>query len=205
MSSLCAKLQANQNMAMCGQFNAGIEADLFLIDLRDVSSRTIVDNVLTGLTLKEGCYAYRYRGKRNAYDASFSLKDGQFVNGFTHNVACRTFVKSQALKDAMNALQYSRVMVVVKNKDRHHEDMLYEVYGFTNGLQMSEIDYTGNEQDGWLASFTLSSTDEAAESQAPVTFYNTDEQTTFLLLLALTQLEWFTLNISKLNSNMKLG
>lgn len=205
MSSLCAKLQANHNLAMCGQFNAGIEADLFLIDVRDIESRTLAGDVLTGLTLKSGSYAVRYRGKRNAYDASFAMKDGQFVNGFVHNVTCRTFVKSQDLKDAMNTLQYSRVLVVVKNKDRHHEDMLYEVYGSTNGLQMSEIDYTGNEQDGWLASFTLSSTDEAAESQAPVTFYNTDEQTTFLLLLALTQLEWFTLNISKLNSNMKLG
>jgi hypothetical protein len=39
----------------------------------------------------------------------------------------------------------------------------------------------------------------------PVTFYNTDPETTFLLLLALTQLEWFTLGISTLGSNMKLG
>lgn len=105
----------------------------------------------------------------------------------------------------MNALSYSRVMVVVRNKDSHDMTMKYEVYGFTNGLQMSEIDYTGNEQDGWLASFTLATTDDAPENQAPVTFYNTDPQTTYLLLLALTQLEWFTLNISKLDSNMKLG
>lgn len=192
-------------MARCGQFNAGIEADLFLIDLRDIDSRTVVDNVLTGLTLKSGCYAVRYQGKRNAYDAAFQLHSGQFINGFAHNVTCRAFVKSQALKDHMNALSYSRVMVVVRNKDSHDMTMKYEVYGFTNGLQMSEIDYTGNEQDGWLASFTLATTDDAPENQAPVTFYNTDPQTTYLLLLALTQLEWFTLNISKLDSNMKLG
>jgi len=202
---ICSKIQTNHNMARCGQFNAGIEADLFLIDLRDIDSRTVVDNVLTGLTLKSDCYAVRYQGKRNAYDASFQLHSGQFINGFAHNITCRTFVKSQALKDHMNALSYSRVMVVVRNKDSHDMTMKYEVYGFTNGLQMSEIDYTGNEQDGWLASFTLSTTDDAPENQAPVTFYNTDPQTTYLLLLALTQLEWFTLNISKLDSNMKLG
>ena len=203
--SNCSKLINNQNMARCGQFNPGIEPDLILIDLRDIESRTVVDGVLTGLTLKEDCYAVRYQGRRNAYDASYQMQKGSFNNSFLHSITCRTFVRSQAVKCHMNRLPFSRVLVVVRNKDSHDMTMKYEVYGYENGLRMSEIDYTGNADEGWLASFMLSSTEDAYESAMPVTFYNTDPETTFLLLLALTQLEWFTLGISTLGSNMKIG
>lgn len=200
----CNKITRTHLLARCGNSNPGIEPDLFLINRDDVQSVEVVDGVVTGLTLKNGAYACRFQGRRNSYDAGFSMQKGTYLNTMEHRVICRSFVKTQALKDALNALRYARVMVIVNNSDGHNEQLRYEVYGYQNGLQMSDIDYTGNEQDGWLASFTLQSPDKATESGVPATFYNTDLKTTYLLLLALTQLEWFTLDISRLNSNMKL-
>ena len=65
----------------------------------------------------------------------FQMQKGSFNNSFLHNITCRTHVRSQAVKCHMNRLPFSRVLVVVRNKDSHDMTMKYEVYGYENGLQ----------------------------------------------------------------------
>lgn len=210
MPNSCSKLTGNQNLARCGQFNAHIEADLFLVAKDDIATISVTDNICNGLTLKTGQYAVRYQGKRNAYDAGYSMVQGSFINGFQHHITCRTFVRTQALKDHMNRLPFRRVVAFVRNADSHNMQTKYEIYGFQNGLIMSEIDWTGNADEGWLGSFTLSTDDNERESTMPVTFYNPshgDDMRNWLI--GYTQLQYFTLSdalnpLSLLNGNDKL-
>lgn len=205
----CSKLMRNNVLATCGIFNAGIEADLFLMAYDDIENVVVTDEVCTGLTLKTGQYAVRYTGKRNAYDAGFSMVKGSFVNGYEQHITCRTYVKSQQYKEQMNRLRYCRVVAFVRNADSHNMETKYEIYGLERGLAMSEIDWTGNADEGWLASFTLSSVEN--ESSIPVTFFNASKGVDMMMyLLSYTQLQYFTLSsdevsLSLLNGNDRLG
>ncbi len=210
MYNSCSKLTRNQNLARCGQFNAHIEADLFLMAKDDIEWYNIYANICNGLSLKSGRYAVRYQGKRNSYDAGYQMVQGTFSNGFQHHITCRTFVRTQELKDHMNRLPFCRVVAFVRNADSHDMQTKYEIYGLENGLLMSEIDWTGNADEGWLGSFTLSTPEDERENTMPVTFHNPIHGDDMKLwLLGYTQLQYFTLSdyyndLSLLNGNDKL-
>ncbi len=210
MSADCSKLMRNNALANCGIFNAGIEADLFLMAKEDIASYNVTaDGVVNAVALKANQYAVRYQGRRNSYDAGFAMVKGTFNNAFEHHITCRTFVRTQELKDQMNRLAYCRVVAFVRNADSHNMETKYEIYGIQNGMLMSEIDWTGNADEGWLASFSLQTIEN--ESTIPLTFYNPlwgDDMKT--KLISYTQLQYFTLSsdlvaLSLLDGNDKLA
>lgn len=204
----CSKLMRNNALANCGIFNAGIEADLFLMAKEDIASYYIHAGIVHALSLKADRYAVRYQGRRNSYDAGFAMVKGSFNNAFEHHITCRTYVKTQDLKSQMNRLAYCRVVAFVRNADSHNMETKYEIYGLQNGMLMSEIDWTGNAEEGWIASFSLQTVEN--ESTIPLTFFNPmwgDDMKT--KLVSYTRLQYFTLSsyevdMSVLDGNDKL-
>lgn len=190
----CNKLMRGQRLATCGMLNAGIEADLFLMAKDDIATYNITaEGVCNAIALRNNCYAVRYTGRRNAYDAGYTMNKGAYINAFEHHITCRTFVKTQVLKEQMNRLAYCRVVAFVRNADSHTMQTKYEIYGLQNGMRMSEIDWVGNATDGWLASFSLQTIEN--ESAIPTTFYNPLwGNDMFLKLLSYTRLQYFTIS-----------
>ena len=95
----------------------------------------------------------------------------------------RIFKKSEAAKKFVNGLTNARVIAIVENNDTgDNGDTKYEVYGWDSGLELTEITVTTEMTDGVAYQVTLANGTIAQEGSLPMSLFNTDEQTTDLMV-----------------------
>ena len=183
----CGNISNNLVLAACANSLAAIEADIVLINFDDVDrdSSTVSDGVLSSLVLKSSKYGYRYTSHKNAFEATVALNKGTYINSFVHGAVVRVFTKTQDAKDELNKLANGKVIAIVKNSDSQNDETKYEVYGWENGLVMSDLQAASTDADGVLYTFNLSSDDNARESQLPLSYYGTSLSATETALEAL--------------------
>lgn len=171
----CSKISNNLVLAACKNSLAAIEADIVLINFDDVDrdSSSVTGNVLSTLALKSSTYGYRFTSHKNAFEATVALNKGTYLNSFVHGAVARVFTKTQDAKDQLNKLANGKVIAIVKNSDNQNDETKYEVYGWDNGLVMSDLQAASTDADGVLYTFNLSSDDNARESQLPLSYFST--------------------------------
>lgn len=169
----CSKISKDLTLAACGSSSVAIEADIVLLRRADIDiEESAVDgNIASAIVLKDGKYGVRVTGEDNSFETDATLNSGAYRNSFVHKVVFRSFVKSQDIKDELNALANDRVVAIVKNLDNRSGETKYEVYGWNGGLKMSDFASPSTDTDGVVYNYTLQSSDNAREGQLPLSFY----------------------------------
>lgn len=171
---------------MCGKpAIAGTAARVILISYSDVdkSKSVVTDNVISSLILKAGATGYEVDSLPNATVGSDTINAGTYLKTHQHNVVVRIFKKSEAAKKFVNGLTNARVIAIVENNDTgDNGDTKYEVYGWDSGLELTEITVTTEMTDGVAYQVTLANGTIAQEGSLPISLFNTDEETTDLMV-----------------------
>lgn len=183
----CGTISKNLTLAECGNSVAGIEASFILMNFDDIdrSESTETGDVLSGITMKDGKHGYRYESHNNSFESSVAFNNGTYSKAFTHQVIIRVFSKTQEVKDQLNALAQGRVVAIVKNKTNRNPETKYEVYGWENGLEVSDFQAASTDADGVIYTITLASRDDSREGMLPVSFYAGSEAQTEAAIEAL--------------------
>lgn len=187
MSGLdCSKIKTGFTNQVCGKpAIAGTTARVILLSYSDVdkSKSVVTDNVISSLILKAGATGYEVDSLPNATVGSDTINAGTYLKTHQHNVVVRIFKKSEAAKKFMNGLTNARVIAIVENNDTgDNGDTKYEVYGWDSGLELTEITVTTEMTDGVAYQVTLANGTIAQEGSLPMSLFNTDEQTTDLMV-----------------------
>ena len=135
------------------------------------------------ILLKAGATGYEVDSLPNATVGSDTINAGTYLKTHQHNVVVRIFKKSEAAKKFVNGLTNARVIAIVENNDTgDNGDTKYEVYGWDSGLELTEITVTTEMTDGVAYQVTLANGTIAQEGSLPMSLFNTDEQTTDLMV-----------------------
>jgi len=171
----CGNLSKNLMLAACRNSVAAIDADIILFNFDEIDKGecTVTGNVCSEFVMKTGKYGYQYKGHRNSFEATVALNKGTYVNSFDHGLVMRVFDRSQDIKNELIKLAGSKVVAMVRNLDPSNDTTKYEIYGYDNGLVMTDLQFASTDGDGVLASFNLGEDDGVHESQLPLSFYVT--------------------------------
>lgn len=182
----CSKIKTGFTNQVCGKpAIAGTTARVILLSYSDVdkSKSAVTDNVISSLILKAGATGYEVDSLPNATVGSDTINAGTYLKTHQHNVVVRIFKKSEAAKKFVNGLTNARVIAIVENNDTgDNGDTKYEVYGWDSGLELTEITVTTEMTDGVAYQVTLANGTIAQEGSLPMSLFNTDEQTTDLMV-----------------------
>lgn len=187
MSGLdCSKIKTGFTNQVCGKpAIAGTTARVILLSYSDVdkSKSVVTDNVISSLILKAGATGYEVDSLPNATVGSDTINAGTYLKTHQHNVVVRIFKKSEAAKKFVNGLTNARVIAIVENNDTgNNGDTKYEVYGWDSGLELTEITVTTEMTDGVAYQVTLANGTIAQEGSLPMSLFDTDEETTDLMV-----------------------
>lgn len=171
----CAKLSGNLAMASCGISNPALLGEMILINFEDWQGATITYdttdvNVITGIALASGKKGVKLTSHEKAFEGSYSMNKGTYVNSYIHSIIARAFERSQEVKDALNIMLHGRFVAVVHNVSKKDIKTAFEVYGAENGLLASAIEGNTTDADGMIAQATLASDDAQRESKLPASF-----------------------------------
>lgn len=182
----CSKIKTGFTNQVCGKpAIAGTTARVILLSYSDAdkSKSVVTDNVISSLILKAGATGYEVDSLPNATVGSDTINAGTYLKTHQHNVVVRIFKKSEAAKKFVNGLTNARVIAIVENNDTgDNGDTKYEVYGWDSGLELTEITVTTEMTDGVAYQVTLANGTIAQEGSLPMSLFNTDEQTTDLMV-----------------------
>lgn len=182
----CSKIKTGFTNQVCGKpAIAGTTARVILLSYSDVdkSKSVVTDNIISSLILKAGATGYEVDSLPNATVGSDTINAGTYLKTHQHNVVVRIFKKSEAAKKFVNGLTNARVIAIVENNDTgDNGDTKYEVYGWDSGLELTEITVTTEMTDGVAYQVTLANGTIAQEGSLPMSLFNTDEQTTDLMV-----------------------
>lgn len=182
----CSKIKTGFTNQVCGKpAIAGTTARVILLSYSDVdkSKSVVTDNVISSLILKAGATGYEVDSLPNATVGSDTINAGTYLKTHQHNVVVRIFKKSEAAKKFVNGLTNARVIAIVENNDTgDNGDTKYEVYGWDSGLELTEITVTTEMTDGVAYQVTLANGTIAQEGSLPMSLFNTDEETTDLMV-----------------------
>lgn len=183
----CAKIAKSLVLAACVSAAVGLDTAIYIINFDDIdrSASQVSGNVISGITLKQGKFGYKYESARNAFEGNAPLNRGTYLNRFDHNIVLRVFSKTQEIKDELGKLANAKVVVIVENLDKNTPETLFEVYGWDSGLEVTDYQAPTTDSDGVVATVTLNSPDNAKESDIPKSFYTTSETATRTALEAL--------------------
>lgn len=182
----CSKIKTGFTNQVCGKpAIAGTTARVILLSYSDAdkSKSVVTDNVISSLILKAGATGYEVDSLPNATVGSDTINAGTYLKTHQHNVVVRIFKKSEAAKKFVNGLTNARVIAIVENNDTgDNGDTKYEVYGWDSGLELTEITVTTEMTDGVTYQVTLANGTIAQEGSLPMSLFNTDEETTDLMV-----------------------
>ena len=169
----CGNISKNIVAANCKISNAAIDADIILFNLDDIDKAQckIDGNVCSEFMMKTGKFGYQWSGHKNSFESTVALYKGTYANGFDHALVLRVFAKTQDTKDELNKLAQGKVVAMVRNLDSQNDETKYEIYGYDNGLVMTDLQSASTDGDGVLYSFNLGEADNEHESQLPLSYF----------------------------------
>lgn len=186
----------------------GVKPNAIIINHDDIDNdpaKTVIkDGVIEKLTLKSDPDPTSSAGfvERKGFLAQ-TLNDGistntafakgAYYNGWDQNFTLRLFDNTNAVKDFVNQLSRSRVVVIVENKHVKYSELteeaknrgeirgetVYEVYGFYTGLELNEATRDSTDADtkgGYV--LTLGCDENSKEPSLPISFFDKDLTTT---------------------------
>ncbi len=186
MPATCSNIHAGFVMDNCEDgATPGTSGRILLINYADIdralSKMSATDaNVIEDLILKEGATAYEVDSMPgSAVLGESGLVVGTYKSGFSHSVTGRIFKKNEDAKTFINQLPNALIVALVENMNRGDAgDTKYEVYGWDNGLRLTEHTGSTDMPDDAPYTFVIATGENAREATLPKSFFKTDEATT---------------------------
>lgn len=176
----CGQLSKNLALTACVGATPGVDKRLIFLNFDDIDRDTtaIEGNVCSKFVMKDGKKGFSYSSEKNSWEAQSPLSKGTYKNRFDHSILGRVFLRTQAIKDELIALSQAKVVVIVENADQTTPETHFEIYGYESGLVLTDLQSVSTDADGVIYSFTAASSDNSKESQLPLSFFETDLETT---------------------------
>lgn len=167
-------------LTACVSATLGVEKRIIFCNFDDIDRDTtqVSGNICSKFVLKKGKKGFAYTSEKNSWEASSPMSKGTYKNRFDHSILGRIFLRTQDIKDELNALTAAKVVAVVENSDQSTPETHFEIYGYESGLVLTDLQSVSTDADGVIYSFTAASSDNAKESQLPLSFFETDLETT---------------------------
>lgn len=198
MALTCGKLAMGVIGADCANpLVQGVKPTAIILnhDDIDLDLTTVVDGVITNIALKAGAIGYLAETLNNGIDANIALAKGAYYNGWDQNFVLRIFDNSPKVKQFIDQLSKSKIVVILENKYIKYNptspevkgETVYEAYGFYTGLELNEAtrDTTDADTKGGYV-LTCGCNDTAKEPTLPLTVFKTDLDTTSTMINELT-------------------
>lgn len=170
---------------------SGLRTTAYIMNTDDIdrSTTVITNGVITDFQLKAGKSAYKVQVAEDGIMGMQTFVRATYSTGWTHQISLKLLDISKEVKDFITELQYGRVTIIVANKYIKEGltpgDTVYEVYGYSLGLQLTEgtRDTSNADVDGGYE-ITLS-TKEGEKEKLILSVFKTDLTTTETMLDAL--------------------
>lgn len=182
MSNCIEKLTANisYDCTTTQRAKGGLETKAVIINRSDLDYTSLTQSgaTVTNLSLKAGATGYEIGWVKQLGNTAseFSVNDG--LDTFNHSFACRVFGQSATDAERIKELSTGEFLMVVETKFKGANNAdAYKIFGYENGLKMSEGTFTSLENDGSFL-FTLSSVENFGESYPWLTYLETNYVTT---------------------------
>lgn len=180
----CLKnLTANITYDSCTPANkakGGLETTAVIINRSEIdfASATQTGATLTNISLDAGKTGFSIDWIKQLGVSASEIAITDSLDGFSHSFACRIFGTSAADAERMKELLEGEFVVIVETKFKGtNQESAFKVFGFENGLKVSEGSYTSNENDGSQL-FTLASVEGYLESYPYLIWKETSYATT---------------------------
>ena len=161
--------------------SAGIERNVLLVNRKDVDlTASPVSGGVVDVTLKAGATGYMIEGIKQINSFNYEVTvNTDSLNRVTHTFIGRIYDLSAENKQQINAfINGANVIAIVENLSKGaNNESAFEVLGWENGLEIAEGVKNSLENDGAFV-LTLASNEQTLESKAPLTFLDTDYDTT---------------------------
>lgn len=183
---------------VCGAITASILRDcetpivggnnttLYLVNKDDISSVTrdgSNTNLITAIALKYGKTFFKYEGSKaqsNSLEPEQHYTRKKYSIGFDHVLNVKIFSATSDTKAELEQLANGLVVAIVENNYRGDDgDGAFEIYGLSQGLEVSALDRVLADADTQGAfSIVLKTPEDNKEPHLPATFFDTDYDTT---------------------------
>ena len=119
---------------------------LILINLDDIASYTIVDDVVSAITLKTGKQAYKFETVKQSIQAEYEKAGGLTSNYYIHRIKFNVFDISSEQKENLEKLALNKIVAITSLINSPGNDNTYfEVYGAHDGLECVEMQRINND------------------------------------------------------------
>lgn len=142
----------------------------------DPTNRLICTN-LVFKTASPALKGYKVEGYNMSNEHDTALAKKRFINGWEHNILWRIFDNTPEVKKYVADAADSRFVAVIKNKYNNRHAALpgttvYEILGFTHGLEISEATRNPNDDETMGAWVLRGACDESnKEPDPPYTYF----------------------------------
>jgi len=161
---------------------------ILLINKSDISNVAISSGVATSITLKPGKVAYKFEGLRGSFDASYEQRNsGNFAVGYNHIIEMTVFdISSDQKMNIQKMALNEMVAITFLINSPGNSNTFFEIYGLGAGLESSQITRVSRDNE-YMGAFrvTLQTSESLIETAMPVTYFNTDYDTSLADLQAL--------------------
>lgn len=187
----CSKpaIVGNGPVVLFGNFNDVNKAD-----------SVVTNNVISSIAMLNATKFFKFEGLEDSIDANPSLKKGKYFSYWNHQLIIRVFIKTEAAKAFINALNTSRTIAIIQNKETGITSTTagepavttvtgctkYEAYGWDAGLSLNDAKEIAGFTDGVVYELTFGSSDTSLETSLPKSVFVTDEDATDTLIAGLT-------------------
>jgi hypothetical protein len=177
--SLCPfTLGANYNCE--APLQPGLLNYILLINKSDISNVAISSGVATSITLKPGKVGYKFEGLRGSFDARYEQSNrGNFAVGFNHIIEMTIFdISSDQKMNIQKMALNEMVAITFLINSPGNANTFFEIYGLGVGLESSQITRISRDTE-YMGAFrvTLQTSETLIESAMPLTYFNTDYDT----------------------------
>ncbi|MBP0904852.1 hypothetical protein ACFSKN_04705 [Mariniflexile gromovii] len=156
----------------------GSSAVIINYDDIDFTSTTSSGATVSSLTLQSGKTGYKLEWFKELGNAgAVYAPNSEDIDGFTASFASRLTTNSTENSERANEIKNGLFVMVVRTKYVGNDGLdEFKIYGFENGLRLSEMTHNTNENSAGFA-FTLSTEEGAVEQYPYYTFLETDYAT----------------------------
>lgn len=189
MASICGEINANIAFDCNNPLQNGTRDRAYIINYDDIDVAAFDatnKNIVTGITLKAGKYAYYVDGKNNSIAPTTALVRLAYSQVFDHMVNMKGFDISPVTKDMLDKAKDGRFVVITENNFKGATgDSAFEIYGLTTGLEMTVLTRDPLNADTQGAFDFTFGTDKNKEPNLPKTLYMTSYAATKAAIEAL--------------------
>lgn len=184
----CGKLSLDQLKDCDLKLQAGTKDECKIINLSDItaSSFNVTTGALESLTLASGVSALKFSGQRNSIAPKYTKVQQGVFSMYDHEVSIMGFdISPEAKKDLQDGEDGQYVAIIPNFYKGEDGNAAFEVYGFDNGMELTDLERDVNNQDTQGAFALRFYTDVNKEPKMPLTLHDTDYATTLAIYDAL--------------------